>query len=188
MALKEKFFAMLAKLTSEEKAQLKVALADKTEADKDIDSVGEPATDVPAEEMQTNEFVETETDEVEVPDIEEPDEGDAETETDGDATDDAAEEMDEGQLDKAPAAESAMQTAPEATSEQPTDEQGEPVPVDYQDIIDGLNAKILALEAENMALRAKTEGAFGLASKSGDIVKVNPLYDNDTSDIHFQKK
>lgn len=61
-------------------------------------------------------------------------------------------------------------------------EDGEKLPVDYSEIIEGLNAKNLALEAENKKLRAKVEGAFGLAGKPSGVAKVNPLYD-DTSDI-----
>lgn len=68
------------------------------------------------------------------------------------------------------------------------DEQGGEMPVDYQQIIDGQNAKILALEAENKQLKAKMEGAFGLSSKPGEFASVNSLYSNDTSDIPQMRK
>ena len=67
------------------------------------------------------------------------------------------------------------------------DDTGAEMPVDYQQIIDGLNAKNLALEAENKQLKAKVEGAFGLSGKPGAFVPVNPLY-NDTSDIPRMRK
>lgn len=61
-------------------------------------------------------------------------------------------------------------------------EDGEELPIDYAEIIEGLNAKNLALEAENKKLRAKVEGAFGLTGKPSGVAKVNPLYD-EASDI-----
>ena len=67
------------------------------------------------------------------------------------------------------------------------DEQGADLPVDYQQIIDGLNAKTLALEAENKQLKAKVEGAFGLTGKPGAFAAVNPLY-SETSDIPRMRK
>lgn len=67
------------------------------------------------------------------------------------------------------------------------DDNGEELPVDYNQIIDGLNAKILALESENKTLRAKCDGAFGLMSKPNANVKANRLYDEDTSDLVMRK-
>ena len=79
--------------------------------------------------------------------------------------------------------EQAASTQPEEQALPLQDEQGGGMPIDYQQIIDGLNAKNLALEAENKRLKARTEAAFGLSSKPGGYAKVNPLYDDDTSDI-----
>jgi len=67
------------------------------------------------------------------------------------------------------------------------DEQGGDMPIDYQQIIDGLNAKAMALETENKQLKAKLEGAFGLTSKPGAFTPVNNLY-GDTTDIPPMRK
>ena len=66
------------------------------------------------------------------------------------------------------------------------DTDGNAMPVDYEAIIEGLNAKNLALEAENKRLKAMTEGAFGFSAKPQAPVKVNRLYD-DCADIKFRK-
>ena len=72
--------------------------------------------------------------------------------------------------------------------EQPLqDEEGGEMPIDYSQIVDGLNAKILALEAENKQLKAKVEGAFGLTGKPAGFTAVNKLY-GDTSDIPPMRK
>ena len=74
--------------------------------------------------------------------------------------------------------------APEETADDIPEMRNEPaveeseMPADYEAIIDGLNAKILALQAENQKLKAKTEGAFGYSSKIGGAVKHNCLYDD----------
>ena len=68
-----------------------------------------------------------------------------------------------------------------------TDAEGEKMPIDYQDIIDGLNAKILAQDNEIKRLRAKCEGAFGVMAKSRANVKRNALYDDDVSDVKMMK-
>lgn len=62
-------------------------------------------------------------------------------------------------------------------------ENGQELPMDFKEIIDGLNAKNLALEAEIKQLKAKLEGAFGLSSKPADFARTNPLFDDDLSDI-----
>ena len=67
-----------------------------------------------------------------------------------------------------------------------TAEDGGEIPVDYQQIIDGLNAKLAATEAENKMLKAKYEGAFGYSAKASVPTKVNRLFD-DCSDIHIHK-
>lgn len=81
-------------------------------------------------------------------------------------------------------------TASPQTEVQPPplqDTEGGDMPIDYQQIIDGLNAKNLALETENKQLKAKIEGAFGLSSKPGAFGQVNPLY-GDTTDIPPMRK
>lgn len=59
-------------------------------------------------------------------------------------------------------------------------------PTDYAEIVDGLNAKIAALEAENASLKSRVESAFGFSAKPDAPAKVKRLYD-DCSDIHFHK-
>ncbi len=73
------------------------------------------------------------------------------------------------------------------------EESGEAIPVDYQSIIDGMNAKMLALEAENRQLKtenekykSKVDGAFGFSAKPPMPAKVNKLYD-DCADIKMHK-
>ena len=68
-----------------------------------------------------------------------------------------------------------------------TTDEGEELPVDYEKIIEGLNAKNAALEAENKALKAKVDGAFGYSAKPSTPAKVNRLYDDAADDIHFHK-
>lgn len=67
-----------------------------------------------------------------------------------------------------------------------TAETGEKLPVDYEQIVEGLNAKIAALEAENASLKNKVEGAFGYSAKPTTPAKVNRLYD-ECEDVHFHK-
>jgi len=67
-----------------------------------------------------------------------------------------------------------------------TAETGEKLPIDYEQIVEGLNAKIAALEAENASLKNKVEGAFGYSAKPTTPAKVNRLYD-ECEDVHFHK-
>ena len=67
-----------------------------------------------------------------------------------------------------------------------TAETGETLPIDYEQIIDGLNSKIAALEAENTSLKNKVEGAFGYSAKPSVSTKVNRLYD-ECEDVHFRR-
>lgn len=76
---------------------------------------------------------------------------------------------------------------PQDISGEDADAAAEP-PADYQEIIDGLNAKNMALEAEIKQLKAKVEGAFGLTGKPAGFGKVNPLFDDDLSDIPHMRK
>lgn len=191
MALKEKFFAMLEKLAPQERQQLKSFLDGS-------DTTAEQSNDVRPEIAEVPEETAAKSDEV----VEEKTAADTETEkltedvpekeAEIEGTDD--EVLDEETAVEEPIFQKSEDAAPEAEqpteseqTERPTDEQGETVPVDFQQIIDGLNAKIIALETENSALKAKTEGAFGLTSRTGELVKNNPLYDDDTSEIHFKK-
>ena len=86
------------------------------------------------------------------------------------------------EMAKVPTAEK-EQEAPTASI---VDDKGETLPVDYEQVIDGLKAKNAALEAENTRLRAKVEGAFGFTAKASAPAKVNRLYD-DCSDIQIHK-
>lgn len=67
------------------------------------------------------------------------------------------------------------------------DETGKELPVDYEQIIAGLNAKNAALEAEIKQLRAKVNGAFGLSSKAPMPGKVNHLYDEAADELKLHK-
>lgn len=67
-----------------------------------------------------------------------------------------------------------------------TAETGETIPVDYEQIIEGLNAKIAALTAENASLKNKVDGAFGYSAKTTMPAKVNRLYD-ECEDVHIHK-
>lgn len=75
-----------------------------------------------------------------------------------------------------------------------TAEDGETLPVDYDQVIDGLQAKITALEAEkksleaeNTALKSKVDGVFGYSAKASAPTRVNGLYDDAIDEIHFHK-
>lgn len=65
-------------------------------------------------------------------------------------------------------------------------ETGEKLPIDYEQVVEGLNAKIAALEAENTNLKNKVNGAFGYSAKPAVPAKVNRLYD-ECEDVHFSK-
>lgn len=67
-----------------------------------------------------------------------------------------------------------------------TAETGETLPIDYEQIVEGLNAKIAALEAENASLKNKVNGAFGYSAKPSAPAKVNRLYD-ECEDVHFHR-
>ena len=85
-----------------------------------------------------------------------------------------------------------MQKLPTVDAEQEapfaniTADDGKELPIDYDQVIDGLKAKNMALEAENTRLKAKLEGAFGFSAKASAPAKVNRLYD-DCSDIQIHK-
>lgn len=94
-----------------------------------------------------------------------------------DESDDAGDGETEAIAETAPKeTKEAADDIPEMRNEHAVEESD--MPVDYEAIIDSLNAKILALQAENQKLKAKTEGAFGYSSKIGGAVKHNCLYDD----------
>ena len=74
----------------------------------------------------------------------------------------------------------------EDNSDEVVSDEGDSIPVDYEQIVEGLNAKIAALEAENANLKSKVDGAFGYSAKTSIPAKINRLYD-DCSDVHFHK-
>lgn len=74
-----------------------------------------------------------------------------------------------------------------ATSDNLTADDGSEIPIDNQSIIDGLNAKIAALEAENSSLKSRYEGPFGFSAKPTAPGKVNPLYDDAIDNVRFHK-
>lgn len=97
-------------------------------------------------------------------------------------------EMEESELDEEDEIEDEpIEDEPIEAPDSILDEEGEEMPVDYQGIIDGLNAKILALLSENRRLKAKCEGAFGTMAKPRADVKRNALYDDDVSDVKMMK-
>ncbi len=183
---------MLSRLTADEKQQIQDALSCTDEANKEPSEglptespIEEVAPEISAEENKK----EDKTDQVE--------EATAKAEpTDQEETDEQSASFDRGEESAQTQANEYSQEVQEAQEQsqnqeefvpQEDQEQESNMPVDYQSIIDGLNAKIMALEAENKELKAKTDGAFGLVAKPGMAVKANSLYDDDVSDIHFKK-
>lgn len=89
--------------------------------------------------------------------------------------------------DDIPKMQKSVECSEGVTESQPiTDENGENIPIDYEQIVEGLNARIAALEAENASLKNKVDGAFGYSAKPAMPVKTNRLYD-ECSDVHFHK-
>lgn len=80
-----------------------------------------------------------------------------------------------------------MRRSTDAPAENITADDGSEIPIDNQQIIDGLNAKIAALEAENASLKSKVDGAFGYSAKPTAPGKVNPLYDDAIDNVRFRK-
>ncbi len=199
MTLKEQFFEMLASLDESEKRQLRQAL-DVTPPTPDDNAQQQPEEEKPQaaasgaeqiEETPPTPPVEQDSD---VGDGEEkPEEQPPECDKDIPQAYAGATKDQEQPVEAPPQVQETeeppqIEEQPTALAPEPlTDEQGEEMPIDYQQIIDGLNAKIMALQAENASLKAKTEGAFGLTSRVTQPVPVHTLYDNDTSDIHFKK-
>ncbi len=196
MTLKEQFFEMLASLNESEKQQLRQAL-DATPSPPDDTAQQQPKE----EDSQTASDTEHNEETPPIPADSEKGESSGKEKSEEQPTNDqedipqaaAGATQDQEQTEELPPQEQEEQ--PPVETEQPiepapeplTDVQGEEMPIDYRQIVDGLNAKIMALETENASLKAKTEGAFGLTSKAGQPVAIHRLYDNDTSDIHFKK-
>lgn len=177
MSLKAKFFKMLGELDEAERQQLKT-LFDVEE------STPQETKQVAPQETETSKATETEPPAkvtAETTETVENDMGESDTDSMQESSDSISEKGSEKEF---PATEQVSETAETELEE---DDNGDELPVDYQSIVEAQNAKILALEAENAKLRQKTDGAFGFAGKSPMLAKVNPLYDNDVSDIHFKR-
>lgn len=197
----EKILKAIKGLSDEEKQQVADALFGKEE--QPVEAVEEVET-VETEEAPTEEVEESPAEAIEEPTAEE---ADIQTEAEPEAIE--TEETEDGEMQVGEAEAEAPEEAPIETpepipkmpnsepieeaeevqeQEQPLqDEEGGEMPVDYSQIIDGLNAKIMALEAENKQLKAKVEGAFGLTGKPAGFTAVNKLY-GDTSDIPPMRK
>jgi len=179
----DKILKAIEGLSDEEKQQVTDALSGKEE--QPVEAVEEVET-VETEEAPTEEVEETPAEAIEEPTAEE---ADIQTEAEPEAIEEA--EVTEAETE----AEAPIETPepiPEMSNEEPAeqplqDEEGGEMPIDYSQIIDGLNAKIMALEAENKQLKAKVEGAFGLTGKPAGFTAVNKLY-GDTSDIPPMRK
>lgn len=187
----EKILKAIEGLSDEEKQQVADALFGKEE--QPVEAVEEVET-VETEEAPTEEVEETPAEAIEEPTAEE---ADIQTEAEPEAIEEAevteeAETEAEGPTPEPIPEMSNSEPIEEAEEvqeqEQPLqDEEGGEMPIDYSQIIDGLNAKIMALEAENKQLKAKVEGAFGLTGKPAGFTAVNKLY-GDTSDIPPMRK
>lgn len=196
--LLEKLIAELSRATPDEKAKLRSALGEENVPEpeqaaepestvENNEAEAETAEDEKGEESAENEVASEETAE----DEKTPEETATPEETEN------AEPTEAKQEPEQEPAEGNGQAAEEIAEEAPAEEEipkmrkdviseEEDIPMDYEQIIDGLNAKILALQAENERLRAKTEGAFGYSSKIGEGVRRNMLYD-DCKDLRMHK-
>lgn len=180
MSLKTKFFKMLGELDETERQQLKALFETEEEPEQETaQDEQEEAAIAPETETEAAETAPQEPAE----DVETVEDSEGEPEEDGEKETPAPIAAEEAETEMP-----AMTKAEEPAKAQPaTDDNGEELPVDYGTIVEALNAKILALEAENAKLRQKTDGAFGFGGKPSAGVKVNPLYDDDVSDIHFKR-
>lgn len=198
----EKILKAIKGLSDEEKQQVADALFGKEE--QPVEAVEEVET-VETEEAPTEEVEETPAEAIEEP------AGEPEMQTEAEPEAIETEEAEPEAIEEAEVTEEAETEAeapietpepiPEMSNSEPIeeaeevqeqeqplqDEEGGEMPIDYSQIIDGLNAKIMALEAENKQLKAKVEGAFGLTGKPAGFTAVNRLY-GDTSDIPPMRK
>lgn len=203
---------MLKELSQEEKEELKGILntTDDTSEEAEVkeDSAVEQATDETSEDKeiaQENSDEKAEDISEEKPEVVEPTEAEENSEEAAEQTEtseetagaeeDANNEMEtpteepvSEQEDDIPLMQKGVSASEDETVDDGsiTAETGEKIPVDYEQIIEGQNAKIAALEAENASLRNKVEGAFGYSAKPSSPAKVNRLYD-ECEDIHFHK-
>jgi hypothetical protein len=184
----EKILKAIEGLSDEEKQQVADALSGKeeqpVEAVEEVETVEteETPADTPAE--ATEESAEEQKEDIE----EAVEEAVDDTEEKEDMASENAEIPAEEPIPEMSNSEPIEEAEEVQEQEQPLqDEEGGDMPVDYSQIIDGLNAKIMALEAENKQLKAKVEGAFGLTGKPAGFTAVNKLY-GDTSDIPPMRK
>ena len=204
MSLKAKFFKMLGELDDAEKAQLKTFFdGEQDEPTTDSETTDETPQDgagsvertPPLEDVETEEKTPQEGKEAVVTMSEdntelseeksEQDVAASNAESDADTVAEQSDGEEVPPMTKEAVSDAEQGSVTEAQAV--VDDEGEDMPVDYKEIVDGLNAKIMALEAENAKLRAKTESAFGYSVKPSVGVKANPLFSEDTTDIHFKK-
>lgn len=176
----DKILKAIEGLSDEEKQQVTDALSDNKE--QPVEAVEEVET-VKTEETPADTPAEATEESAEEPEIEA--EPEAEETEDGEMQVEEAEAPEEAPIET-------PEPIPEMSKEEPVeqplqDEEGGEMPIDYSQIVDGLNAKVLALEAENKQLKAKVEGAFGLTGKPASFAAVNKLY-SDTTDIPLMRK
>lgn len=208
----EELKGKLKELTPEELEELKAFLEADGDKAEETDTGDEPKTEETAEEPKADESVEkansqeqgegeTESPVQDEPKTEETPAETAETAPVEEVTTEEQENANNGVISDqsepsqpAPADDDipSMQKLSEPVSEeaeqpaQITADTGETIPVDYEQVIEGLNAKVAALEAENASLKSKVDGAFGYSAKPSSPAKVNRLYD-DCSDIHIHR-
>lgn len=173
---------------SAEEENAPAEVSNKTPADEASTPGDEPTPDVKEGEDTSDNSVSTESEEkTEEPTPEEqPSEENASTDENV-PTDDSDEE-------DIPMQKAGNQSDDDVVDNSITAEDGETLPVDYDQVIDGLQAKITALEAEkksleaeNTALKSKVDGVFGYSAKASAPTRVNGLYDDAIDEIHFHK-
>ena len=161
--------------SAEEKSE-SIPAVDSDDKKEETTSAEEASTEDPTKEEEKAEEIPAET----LTDGEDPSEEEAKEETSTTTSDED---------DDIPKMQKGISISEEVDAGSPqnvTAETGEDIPVDYEQIVEGLNAKIAALEAENASLKNKVDGAFGYSAKASMPAKVNRLYD-ECSDVHFHK-
>lgn len=168
-----------------------------TETSEDLPAEEEPAEEPAAEPVQDEESTPAEevAEEAKAPAEEEgPTDEASEQATDAESETEEAPEISSDEDDdlvmvrggQAPDEDAVAEPAEPASQNLVTDE-GEELPIDYKEILEAKDARILALEAEIASLKNKYEGAFGFSSKPSMPTKVNSLYDDAIDDIKFHK-